>query len=199
MKNKILVIILVVLVIAIVTIGGIKFRNSDNKNKQDTSRNFILPSSTTSNVNTHGENAGIYVGVNEKENENYLFISITIDKSLSKEEQVRSLISSISSATGYVIDVNSIKVDGSNIKIDLAKTAAPFEITESYQSTGEQKYFIATDYAVAKTLLDSINKTLKSYFGNDTKVYLSADSENINIENNVMKININSTKPYDEQ
>jgi len=199
MKNKILLILFIILIITLVIIERIKFKKADPPTNQETSRNFILQTNTVSQVNSHGENSGIYVGVNENGNDNYLYISITINKKASQEEQIRSLISAISESTGYQIDLNSVKVADNRIDIDLAKTAAPFELEESYQYTDSQKYYITTDYAVAKTIFDSINKTLKSYFGSDTKVYLSADSENINIENEILKIHIDATKPYDEQ
>ena len=199
MKNKVLIILLILLIIILAIIISIKFKKSNSTTNKETSRNFILQTNTVSNVNTNGENTGIYVGVTENGNENYLFVSVNIQKKASEEEQICSLISAISDSTGYKIDVNSVEKNGNNIKINLAQTAAPFELKESYQNTDSIKYFIPSDYAVAKTLFDSINKTLKSYFGNDIKLYLSADSQDIHIVNEVLKIDIDSTKPYDEQ
>lgn len=200
MKKKFLISILIILLsILIILIVQKTKKTATNSISNETSRDFMLKDPAPSTINTHGENAGIYLGVKENDTDNFLFISIKIDKSASKEEQVKSLISSISTTTGYKIDVNSITINGSTIKIDLAKTAAPFELTESYEYTDKQKYYMATDYTIEKTLLDSINKTLKSYFGEDTKVYLSADSADIHIDNGVIIINIDANKEYDEQ
>ena len=200
MKNKILIVLFVVLVIILVTIVSMKSKKASSPTNQETSKNPISQANTVSSINSHGENTGIYVGVTESEgNENYLYISTNINKKASQEEQIRSLISAISESTGYQIDINSVNINDNRITIDLAKTAAPFELVESYQDTGSQKYYITADYVVAKTLFDSINKTLKSYFGSDTKVYLSADSQDIHIENEILKIDIDATKPYDEQ
>lgn len=196
MKKKALTILLIILVILLIVFCSVKINKDNSKNNNETSRNFILGTNTTSKVNTHGENSGISVGVYENGNENFLFISIKIDKSISKEKQIESLISSISESIGYKIDLNSITMDDNKIKIDFAKTAAPFELQESYNSNASPKYFITNENFVAKTIFDSINKTLKSYFGNETEIYFSADSENINIDNELLTINIDSNSPY---
>lgn len=190
MKKKILIIIFSILVILLIVVSTFKL-NKNAENKNETSRNFILSSNSNSKVNTKGENAGIYVGINGKEGENFHFVSIKINKNTSKEEQVKSLISSISNSIGYKIDVNSVKIDGNNIKIDFAKTAAPFELEESYDEASVKAYNILNQKFVAKTIFDSVNKTLKSYFGIETNSYFSADGENIHIEieNNVVDIN----------
>ncbi|MBR1540881.1 MAG: hypothetical protein IJ629_07070 [Clostridia bacterium] len=201
MKNKVLIIVFIILVIILAILGIVKFRKIQiEKEEEKTSRDFILDEKNIpSTVNTHGENAGIYVGTSNDGNDTYMFISIKLNKNVSKEEQTKSLIEAIGTATGYRIDINSINIDGNSIKIDLAKTGSPFANEDAYEYTDEVKYFIATDYTVSKTILDSINKTLKNYFGNDTKVYLSGDSENIHIENSILTIDVDASKVYDEQ
>ena len=201
MKNKVLIIVFIILVIILAILGIIKFRKIQiEKEEEKTSRDFILDEKNIpSTVNTHGENAGIYVGNSSEGNDTYMYISIKLDKSTSKEEQAKSVIKAIGTTTGYRIDINSVSIDGNNIKVDLAKTGSPFVNEDSYEYTDEVKYFIATDYTVSKTILDSINKTLKNYFGNDTKVYLSGDSENIHIENSILTIDVDASKVYDEQ
>lgn len=196
MKKKILVIILVVLIVLLIIFMIVKPKFNFKKSDKDTSRNFILDSDSYGEVNKSGENSGIYVGVNEENNDNFIFLSIKINKKVSKEEQVKALISEVSTATGYKIDINSVKIDGEKIIIDFSKTAAPFELEESYNQTDSQKYYITSDSLVAKTLFDSINKTLKSYFGDTTEVYFSADNENINIENDILTINIDKDVKY---
>lgn len=196
MKKKILIIILFILLVFLIILGIFRMKTPSN---EETSKDSTLNQNTTSQVNTNGENSGIYVGVTDNSKENYLFLSIKIDKKSSKEEQISSLISEISTAIGYKIDINSIEVDGEKIKIDFAKTSAPFELENSYSSNNSQRYFITSKSVVAKTIFDSINKTLKSYFGSKTEVYFSADSENISIENEVLKINIDQNVSYQNQ
>lgn len=196
MKKKILIIILFILLVFLIILGIFRMKTPSN---EETSKDSTLNQNTTSQVNTNGENSGIYVGVTDNSKENYLFLSIKIDKKSSKEEQISSLISEISTAIGYKIDINSIEVDGEKIKIDFAKTSAPFELENSYSSNDSQRYFITSKSVVAKTIFDSINKTLKSYFGSKTEVYFSADSENISIENEVLKINIDQNVSYQNQ
>lgn len=198
MKNKILFIVLGILIIILCIL--LFFRNKESNSNEENLNTSSKTTNTVSVVNTHGENTGIYVGIDNKDgHDNFLLVSIKIDKSTSKEEQVKSLISSISNTTGYQIDINSIEIDGDSIKIDLAKTSAPFELEESYKYSETQQYFFFQDYTIEKTILDSINKTIKNYFGSNTKLYLSADSEDISIDNGTMQINIDSTKDYDEQ
>ena len=195
MKKKGLIIILIIFIILLVGFFIIKpkFQKTDSNNKNsNNSKN-----NSYSNVNMNGENSGIYVGVNEENLseetiENFIYFSITIDKTVSKENQIKALISEISSAICYKIDINNIEIDGNKIKIDLSKNSAPFELENSYTPSDDQKYFITSKLYVAKTIFDSINKTLKSYFGYETEVYFSADSENIELES----ISIDSSKPY---
>ena len=157
---------------------------------------MILNSDTNSSVNTSGENSGVYVGLTDQDKDNYIFVSIKIDKKASTENQVKSLISEISDAINYKIDINSVEINDNKIKIDFAKTAAPFELQESRLNSENPKYIIQFDDVVGKTIFDSINKTLKSYFGEETEVYFSADSENINIQNETLTLNIDLSKPY---
>lgn len=201
MKNKILIIVFVVLLFILAILGFIKFRQIKVEKKEEkTSRDFIMnETAIPSEINTHGENAGIYVGSTTDGNDTYMYISIKLDKTVSKEEQIKSMITSIGESMGYRIDINSVTVDGNNIKIDLAKTGAPFANEESYEYTDKVHYFATADYTVSKTILDSINQTLKNYFGNDIKIFISSDNTDIHIENNVMTIDVNSNKPYDEQ
>lgn len=198
MKKKFLIIILIILIIllSVLMIFRSKLFKKDHS-KKETSGNFILDSNTSSKVNTSGENSGIYVGINDDDKENFIFISIKINKKDSKENQIESLISEISTSIGYKININNLEIDENKIKIDFDKAYAPFELEESYKQTDAQKYFIASSSAVAKTIFDSINKTLKSYFGADTEVYFSVNSENINISNNLMTINLDKNVAYE--
>ena len=187
MKNKSLIIILIVLVLIFLLIINIKSDKQENiKNEINTN------TSNTVKINSKGENSGIYVGINE----NYLFISIKINKNDSKENQVKSLISEISNSIGFKIDINSIEINNNQIHIDFAKTAAPFELQESNKEDESQPYFVSSESSVPQTIFESINKTLKSYFGSETEVYFSADSENINITNEISTINIDKNIAY---
>lgn len=196
MKNKILFIIVIFLVTLLVILSNWKTNKNNSSNPNETSSNFILKSDTNSSVNTSGENSGVYVGLTDQDKDNYIFVSIKIDKKASPENQVKSLISEISDAINYKIDINSVEINDNKIKIDFAKTAAPFELQESRLNSENPKYIIQFDDVVGKTIFDSINKTLKSYFGEETEVYFSADSENINIQNETLTLNIDLSKPY---
>lgn len=204
MKKKILIIIFIILLIVLIALGIIRKtpKTNENTNSNDLANEneseSVIPDDIPQ-VNVNGENSGIYVGLTDQGRDNYTFISIKIDKETSKEEQVKSLISEISSATGYKIDINSVEIDENKIKVDFAKTAAPFEIEQSYTESENLKYNILLKESVAKTIFDSLNKTLKLYFGNSTEVYFSSDSQNINLENDIFKLNIDINKPYQSQ
>lgn len=196
MKKKFLIFVLIIFIFLLISFCLIKSKTSTKTNTNETSRDFIIQDNTVSKINTHGENSGIYVGVTENEKDNYLFVSIKIDKTTSKENQIKSLISEIATSIGYKIDINSIEVDKDIIKIDFSDTGAPFELENSYSQTNSQKYYITSNYLVAKTIFDSINKTLKSYFGENTEIYFSVNQENINITNEILNIDINKNNPY---
>ena len=80
-KRKILIAILAILIILLIAIILIRpnFKNKNDKN-ENTSRNFILNENVAYKVNTNGENTLIYIGVNENGKENYLGVSLKIDK-----------------------------------------------------------------------------------------------------------------------
>ena len=196
MKNKILFIIVIFLVTLLVILSNWKTNKNNSSNPNETSSNFILKSDTNSSVNTSGENSGVYVGLTDQDKDNYIFVSIKIDKKASPENQVKSLISEISNSIGFKIDINSIEINNNQIHIDFAKTAAPFELQESNKEDESQPYFVSSESSVPQTIFESINKTLKSYFGSETEVYFSADSENINITNEISTINIDKNIAY---
>ena len=187
MKNKFLIVILVFFILLLIFIINIKSSDKNNSENEVNTNN-----TNTIKINNNGENSGDYVGMDD----NFIFISIKINKNTSKENQVKSLITEISNSMGYKIDINSIEINENKIKIDFAKTSAPFELQESYNETDLQKYSVSSESIVPKTIFESINKTLKSYFGNETEVYFSADSENINIQNEALTINLDKNVAY---
>ena len=206
MKNKSLIIILIVLVLIFLLIINIKSDKQENINYMIVPLidylDIILKEGNY--INAHLSDIPIYYTILEGGNDktfksrkiSYLFISIKINKNDSKENQVKSLISEISNSIGFKIDINSIEINNNQIHIDFAKTAAPFELQESNKEDESQPYFVSSESSVPQTIFESINKTLKSYFGSETEVYFSADSENINITNEISTINIDKNIAY---
>ena len=196
MKKNLYIFILLLFIILLVIFCIFKQKSLQKNTSLNESNADILKDNTTSNINSNGENSGIYVGVTEGSKENYLFISIKIDKESSEEEQIKSLLSEISKSIGYIIDINNIEIDGNKIKIDFADTGAPFDLNNKDLQIEIPTYFITSESLVAKTIFDSIDKTLKSYFGNNTEIYFSVNQENINIKNELLNIDINKNNPY---
>ena len=189
MKKKIIffiVILLIIIQLSLIVYLLLNFKLKKNENNKNTES--TPTENKVATINTNGENAGIFVGTYN----NFLLLSTIINKDKSNEEQAQELISAISDATGYKIEINSININSNTIKIDFSKNAAPFELENSYLNTGSEQYYISSDSIVAKTLFDSITKTLKSYFSTINEVYYSVDSENIELED----LKIDSTKPY---
>ena len=161
MKKKILIIIFIILLIVLIALGIIRqtpktnesSNSNDLANENENESESVIPDDIPQ-VNINGENSGIYVGLTDQGRDNYTFISIKIDKETSKEEQVKSLISEISSASGYKIDINSVEIDENKIKVDFAKTAAPFEVEQSYTESENLKYNILLKESVAKIIFD---------------------------------------------
>lgn len=123
-------------------------------------------------------------------------VNVTINDSDTKEGSVKALIQGISDAIGYTIEVNSVSVEGNNIKIDFSSSYAPQEYEASYFGFGSEAYHILSSNGVAKTIFDSINKTLKNQFGEDTNVYYSIDDNDILIDNITPIIQINKNEVY---
>ena len=123
-------------------------------------------------------------------------INVKINNSDTKEGAVKALIQGVSDAIGYTIEVNSVSVEGNDIKIDFSSNSAPQQNETSYYAFGSEAYHILSPNGVAKTIFDSINKTLKSIYGEETKVYYSIDGNDILIDNITPIIQINKNEAY---
>ena len=202
MKNKKLIIstiFLIIIIIAIIVISCINYSNKKQSNKkEDSNTNTIIGfnSDKTVKVNNSGENTTVLIGQTNNGNDNYTYISARIDKSASEQDQAFALINAISHSIGYKIEINYIEIKSNKIKIDFSDAAAPFEIDDSYVGNGLESYSIVSENGVAKTIFDSIYKTLINYFGNDVSIYYSVNNKDISITDITPKINISSTKPY---
>lgn len=189
MKRKILTIVLTILLITLIVLTILKPKLTNNNSKNETNRDFML--NDNPKANSKGENTIIYVGVKDSEDsENFSLVTIKVNKELSKEDQAKTIVSKISDSLGYKIELNSLEINENTIKLDLSKTGAPFDFEASYLN--DSSIYFPSTKVLTKAVFDSIDRSFKSYFGEDTEVYFSADSENIELES----ISIDSSKPY---
>lgn len=184
--------IIILIITLIITTASKKAKTVSNNSI--TSNNFL---NTTNNndeyrSNFNGENAVIYLGTHSQ----YELFTIVLDKSLINEDLGKSIISKISSAISYNIEINSIKFENKNIYIDFSNNAAPFNIEESYIESEKKLYSIYGYENIVYTIFDSIYKSFTSYFGSDYNIYFSVNSENVLIQDNNFTFSIDSKTPY---
>ena len=162
--------------------------------------NNVDASSNSTNINNddeyrsnfNGENAVIYLGTHSQ----YEPFTVILDKSLPKEELGKEIISKISTAISYNIEINYIKFEDKNIYIDFSNDAAPFNIEGNYIESEKKLYSIYGYDNLVYTIFDSIYKSFTSYFGTDYNIYFSVNSENILIQDNNFTFFINTESPY---
>jgi len=179
--NKLIFCVITIMALICVIIVSLYLKKKEQISP--TENNSNTKSTIQNNDNVFIDNTKVTISIGQTENniENYNYINEEIDKTLSKEEQIKTIINFIGTAIGYNIETNSIKIEGKNILIDFKNTSAPFETTESYIGNNEEKYQILQKNAISKIIFDSISKTLLNYFGNSPKIYFSVNNENISI------------------
>jgi uncharacterized protein YpmB len=147
--NKKIILGLIILLIIIIILGIIIFEANKNNTSSETNTTeneetvktiYGFNSDETIDINSNGENTGIYVG----QKENYTLISVKIDTGLSNEDKILALINNIGNSIGYKIVVNSVTFEDSKITIDFSNEAAPFETSESYIGQGSEIYPITS-------------------------------------------------------
>ena len=186
---------IIILIITFIITTASKKANSITTNSITNNTNTSLNTITNNDEyksNFNGENAVIYLGTHSQ----YEPFTVILNKSLSKEELGKEIISKISSAISYNIEINSIKFEDKNIYIDFSNNAAPFNIEESYIETEKKLYSIYGYDNLVYTVFDSIYKSFTSYFGTDYNIYFSVNSENILIQDNNFTFFINVESPY---
>lgn len=195
MKNKkILIIVAVVIIIAIVVIliaMNNKQKNQEIPNENVNQGNTTLVEGPKKELPDETEKISLYLGKGEA----YKQIDAKYNSSSEKNEQVKRIIEKIGIAIGYKIETTSIKIDNNKIYIDFKATSAPFN-DSAYIGQESEGVFIENYKDLVYETFESINKTLKSCYGENTEVYYTVEGREINITNIVPQLRIDPTKPF---
>lgn len=163
-----------------------------NESTNTTYLNVIKQDKDEYKSNYSGENAVIYLGTHSY----YDSFTIILNRNLKQEDLARTLIEKISKLISYKIEINSIRFEDNNIYVDFSKNGAPFETEKSYIETEDKIFSLYGADNLTYTIFDSIYTNFQVYFGTDKNIYYSCDSENINLNANGIKFNINKSEPY---
>lgn len=132
----------------------------------------------------------IYVGTEN----NFKEFSFKMDENLSTQQQVNTLINEIGKIIGYKLLVNDIAIGKDGITVNFNSNSAPFNTIDSY--VGNEKYTIADYSTIVYTIFDSINKTLKEYFGDSYGIWFTLEDGEITITDVVPTLYLSFSEPY---
>ena len=132
--------------------------------------------------------AKLYVGTAG----NYSTYDVEIVGSNPTTDKAESIINEISYKLGYRIYIKEVYSGKGGMTVDLSADSAPFDLTNTYKGNGEEAYRTYSAEDTTKAIFSSINKSLKSYFGESMDIYFSKDGSDISANG----VNIKSTEPY---
>lgn len=160
--------------------------NVDNSNEDS------IPVDNT-DVETTDKNSDqiiVYVGMEN----NFKEFSFKMDENLSEQQQANSLINEIGRIIGYKLLVNDITKGKDGITINFNSNSAPFNTIDSY--VGKEEYTIADYSTIVYTIFDSINKTIKEYFGESYGIWFTLEDGEITITDVVPTLYLSFSEPY---
>ena len=194
MKNVIITIIIMILIVAVVFFGykylPIKdnINNSNNTQSEDINNdNNSFVNDEESNTSSDEDNTTIYIGTEN----NFEEYKVNIDKNKDVMEQAKQIINEIGKAIGYNIEVIDIINGKGGITVNFSSNSAPFN-SDSYIGNGKTE--INDDKTLVYTIFDSIQKTLKEYFGGNPDIWYVVEDQEITIDT----INPELYLPYEE-
>lgn len=194
MKNVIITIIIMILIVAVVFFGykylSIKdnINNSNNTQSEDINNdNNSFVNDEESNTSSDEDNTTIYIGTEN----NFEEYKVNIDKNKDVMEQAKQIINEIGKAIGYNIEVVDIVNGKGGITVNFSLNSAPFNL-DAYIGNG--KIEINDDKTLVYTIFDSIQKTLKEYFGGNPDIWYVVEDQEITIDT----INPELYLPYEE-
>lgn len=166
-----------------------KMENMDNSNK-NTDNSIPVDNTDVETKDKKSDKIIIFVGMED----NFKEFEFKMNDNLTKEQQANTLINEIGKIIGYKILVNDIYNGKDGMTINLNSSSAPFNTIDSY--IGEEKYVIADYSTIVYTIFDSIDKTLKEYFGDSLNLWFTLEDGEITIEDVVPTLYLPFSKPY---
>ena len=196
MKNVIITIIIMILIVAVVFFGykylSIKdnINNSNNTQSEDINNdNNSFVNDEESNTSSDEDNTTIYIGTEN----NFEEYKVNIDKNKDVMEQAKQIINEIGKAIGYNIEVIDIINGKEGITVNFSSNSAPFN-SDSYIGNGKTE--INDDKTLVYTIFDSIQKTLKEYFGGNPDIWYVVEDQEITIDTINPKLYLPYEEPY---
>ena len=132
----------------------------------------------------------VYVGMED----NFKEFEFKMADNLSEQQQANTLINEIGRIIGYKLLVNDIAKGKDGITINFNSNSAPFNTIDSY--VGKEEYTIADYSTIVYTIFDSIDKTLKEYFGASYGIWFTLEDGEITIKDVIPTLYLSFSEPY---
>lgn len=205
--KKVTVILTILVFVALGLFLGYKYTENapTNPNNIVAEDNNKINNETVNNVDKVDEES---IPVNNKEEEktsdeifvyvgmenNFKKYSFEIDENLSTQQKANNLINEIGRIIGYKLLVNDIASGKDGMTINFNSNSAPFNTVDSY--IGDEEYAIADYSTIVYTIFDSIDKTLKEYFGDSLDIWFTLEDGEITIDDVVPTLHLTFSEPY---
>lgn len=163
-----------------------KVENVDNSNIENNEDSIPVVETT----DKKSDQIIVYVGMED----NFKEFNFKMDDNLSEQQQANSLINEIGRIIGYKLLVNDIAKGKDGITINFNSNSAPFNTIDSY--VGKEEYTIADYSTIVYTIFDSIDKTLKEYFGASYGIWFTLEDGEITITDVVPTLYLPFSEPY---
>lgn len=163
-----------------------KVENVDNSNIENNEDSIPVVETT----DKKSDQIIVYVGMED----NFKEFNFKMDDNLSEQQQANTLINEIGRIIGYKLLVNDIAKGKDGITINFNSNSAPFNTIDSY--VGKEEYTIADYSTIVYTIFDSIDKTLKEYFGASYGIWFTLEDGEITITDVVPTLYLPFSEPY---
>ena len=195
MKKIIIFLIIIILIMTAVFLGYnylTKIKNTSNSdntqiedNNDNSDNNIVNDEQLNASIDEY--NTILYIGMED----NFEEYKVNIDKSTDFMEQAKQIVEEIGKTIGYNIEVVDIVNGKGGITVNFSLNSAPFNL-DAYIGNG--KIEINDNKALVYTIFDSIQKTLKEYFGGNPDIWYVVEDQEITIDT----INPELYLPYEE-
>ena len=195
MKKIIIFLIIIILIMTAVFLGYnylTKIKNTSNSdntqiedNNDNSDNNIVNDEQLNTSIDEY--NTILYIGMKD----NFEEYKVNIDKSTDVMEQAKQIVEEIGKTIGYNIEVVDIVNGKGGITVNFSLNSAPFNL-DAYIGNG--KIEINDNKALVYTIFDSIQKTLKEYFGGNPDIWYVVEDQEITIDT----INPELYLPYEE-
>lgn len=194
MKKIIIFLIIIILIMTAVFLGYNYLTktkntiNSDNTQIEDNSDNNIV---NDEKLNTSNDeyNTILYIGMED----NFEEYKVNINKNTDVMEQAKQIVEEIGKTIGYNIEVVDIVNGKGGITVNFNSNSAPFNL-DAYIGNG--KIEINDNKVLVYTIFDSIQKTLKEYFGGNPDIWYVVEDQEIIIDTIKPELYLPYEEPY---